>query len=191
MSSKILVLQPSNKILSHIVTLVHDHLTTEKAYFTEKQDLWLEHMISSPVTADFSLSREIITGELVKQDKGQILFLVLMFWSSLPAADAVWFPMGSSPTQQNSILPMIASHDWLWLAMKIKCNMEFWKNDQQMFIQHFFKMLRFNIMDIHERPPMAMTLSTGFLLGSSHMSLTNHNWKWTIRIHMEQYYPYN
>ena len=29
------------------------------------------------------------------------------------------------------------------------------------FIQHFFKMLCFNVVDIHERPPPAMTLSTG------------------------------
>ncbi len=29
------------------------------------------------------------------------------------------------------------------------------------FIQHFFKMLRFNVMDIHECPSMAMTLSAG------------------------------
>ncbi len=31
------------------------------------------------------------------------------------------------------------------------------------FIQHFFKMLRFNVMDIHEHPSMAMTLLTWIL----------------------------
>ena len=47
------------------------------------------------------------------------------------------------------------------------------------FIQHFFKMLHFNVMDVHERPSMAMTLSTGlyFIQVSNSPKILDPNFK--------------
>ncbi len=67
----------------------------------------------------------------------------------------------------GAIIWLLVYHVQIWPSMFMDFHCQ---NDW--FIQHLFKMLRFNVMDIHERPSMAMTLSTGYASELAQIFLT-------------------